>query len=139
MDERREPALRIGDRDRDRALDLLATALTEGRLDADEHAHRARQVLQVRTATELAAVTADLPAPELSARERDRKDLREWLEEWRHWLGGAVIMSAVWGVNCLRKHELTYYWPMLPLGVWAAVLVAIAVWPRGGEGGDCDA
>ncbi len=68
------------------------------------------------------------------ARERDRKDLREWLAEWRYWLGGGVIMSAVWGVQCLRKDELGFYWPVTPLSIWAAVLVAIAVWPRSGGG-----
>ncbi|MEU6946559.1 transposase, partial [Streptomyces sp. NPDC046316] len=32
--------------------------------------------------------------------------------------------------------ELTYYWPPTPLGVWAAVLIAVAIWPRhGGEDG----
>lgn len=136
MNDRTDPAIRIADRERDGALDLLAAALAEGRLDAQEHAQRSRQALQARTGAELAALTADLPAPELSARERDRKDLREWLEEWRYWLGGAVIMSTIWGVNCFRKHELTYYWPLLPLGVWAAVLVAIAVWPRDAEKGE---
>ncbi|MFJ3948688.1 hypothetical protein ACIPXV_01245 [Streptomyces libani] len=75
------------------------------------------------------------PAERISDRERDRRDLRAWIEEWRYWLGGAVIMSAVWGVHCFRKGELEFYWPLLPLGVWAAVLVAIAVWPRGGEAG----
>ncbi|MFE0193070.1 DUF1707 domain-containing protein [Streptomyces sp. NPDC058989] len=137
MNDRLDPAIRIADRERDGALELLAAALAEGRLDAQEHARRARQALQARTGAELAALTADLPAPEPSARERDRKDLRAWLEEWRYWLGGAVIMSAIWGANCVRKHELTSYWPLLPLGVWAAVLVAIAVWPRGeGEDGE---
>ncbi|MGW3007436.1 DUF1707 SHOCT-like domain-containing protein [Streptomyces sp. NPDC001219] len=129
-DRRRDPALRIADRERDTALDLLAAALAEGRLTADEHAQRSRQALQARTGEELAALTRDLPTPEPTARERDRRDLREWLDEWRYWLGGAVIMSTIWGANCLRKHELTHYWPMLPLGIWAAVLIAIAVWPR---------
>ncbi|WP_238782856.1 hypothetical protein [Streptomyces monomycini] len=46
-------------------------------------------------------------------------------------------MSAVWGVRCLRKEELAFYWPVTPLGTWAAVLVAIALWPRSeGEGGE---
>ncbi|WP_406476279.1 hypothetical protein [Streptomyces platensis] len=74
-------------------------------------------------------------AGRIADRERDRKELREWIEEWRYWLGGAVILSAVWGVRCLHEGELTFYWPLPPLGVWAAVLVALAVWPRGKEAG----
>ncbi|KPC58970.1 hypothetical protein [Streptomyces chattanoogensis] len=68
--------------------------------------------------------------------ERDRKELREWIEEWRYWLGGAVILSAIWGVQCFRRGEQRFYWPLTPLAVWAAVLIAVAVWPRGGEPDD---
>ncbi|MGW4896474.1 DUF1707 SHOCT-like domain-containing protein [Kitasatospora sp. NPDC004240] len=133
------PAVRISDADRDRALGILAAALAEGRLDAQEHADRAQAALRARTPDDLGALTADLPAPTPTRTERDRKDLAEWLTEWRYWLGGLVIMSAIWGVRCLQKGELTYYWPVAPLGVWAAVLVAVAIWPRGGgKDGDGD-
>lgn len=130
------PAMRVSDTDRDRALGILATALTEGRLDAQEHADRAQAALRARTADDLATLTADLPTPTPTRAERDRKDMAEWLAEWRYWLGGLVLMSAIWGVRCLQKGELTHYWPLAPLGVWAAVLVAMAIWPRrGGEDG----
>ncbi|MFH8567273.1 DUF1707 domain-containing protein [Streptomyces sp. NPDC017993] len=144
MEDRREPAVpavRVSDRDRDEALGVLAAALTEGRLDQHEHEIRSKRALQARTAAELAALSADLPAPAPTRSEQDRKDLREWLAEWRYWLGGAVIMSGIWGAGCAQKGELTSYWPVTPLGVWAAVLIAIAIWPRDtddsdeGEGG----
>ncbi|GAB2874136.1 hypothetical protein GCM10027074_47410 [Streptomyces deserti] len=127
-------AVRVSDRDRDEALGVLAAALTEGRLDPAEHARRSQQALQSRTADELAALTADLPTPAPTRAEQDRKDLADWLAEWRYWLGGAVIMSVIWGASCAKAGELTYYWPVAPLGVWAAVLIAIAIWPR--DGGD---
>ncbi|GGY19799.1 DUF1707 SHOCT-like domain-containing protein [Streptomyces djakartensis] len=132
MDGRGEhvPAVRVSDRERDAALEVLAAALAEGRLDAAEHEDRARSALRARTAGELAALTRDLPAPAPARSERDRKDLAEWLAEWRYWLGGAVIMSGIWGVRCAREGELAYYWPVTPLGVWAAVLIAFAIWPR---------
>ncbi|MFE5631016.1 DUF1707 domain-containing protein [Streptomyces sp. NPDC056470] len=124
------PAVRVSDADRDRALGILAAALAEGRLDAPEHTSRVQAALRARTADDLGALTADLPAPIPTRAEKDRKDMAEWLAEWRYWLGGLVIMSAVWGVRCVQKGELTYYWPVAPLGVWAAVLLAIAIWPR---------
>ncbi|WP_234323102.1 DUF1707 SHOCT-like domain-containing protein [Streptomyces bikiniensis] len=143
MDDRREPpavpsapAVRVSDRERDRTLGVLAAALAEGRLDPHEHGIRAGRALEARTAGELAALTYDLPVPAPSRAERDRKDLREWLAEWRYWLGGAVIMSGIWGADCARRGELTSYWPVTPLAVWAAVLIALAVWPRDGEDGD---
>ncbi|MBT2420864.1 DUF1707 domain-containing protein [Streptomyces sp. ISL-22] len=133
VNDRREaavPAFRVSDRDRDKTLGVLAAALAEGRLDPHEHATRSGRALQARTADELAALTADLPTPAPTRAEQDRKDLREWLAEWRYWLGGAVIMSGIWGARCAQQGELTYYWPLAPLGVWAAILVAVAIWPR---------
>ncbi|MFD7457212.1 MULTISPECIES: DUF1707 SHOCT-like domain-containing protein [unclassified Streptomyces] len=136
MEDQRDPAtpaVRVSDRDRDQVLGVLTKALAEGRLEQEEHAHRAAGALRARTAGDLAVLTADLPAPAPTRAEQDRKDLVEWLAEWRYWLGGAVIMSGIWGVRCAQRGELTYYWPLAPLGVWAAVLVAVAIWPRGGD------
>ncbi|HEV7805932.1 MAG TPA: hypothetical protein VGO80_08940 [Solirubrobacteraceae bacterium] len=84
--------------------------------------------------TEREPLTADLPASgghvEQALLERDRADLTAWLAEWRYWLGGAVIMTAIWGVNSLRSGQLEAFWPLVPLGIWAAVLLAVAIWPR---------
>ncbi|MFC8278109.1 DUF1707 domain-containing protein [Streptomyces sp. NPDC057271] len=129
------PAVRVSDADRDRVLGILAAALAEGRLDAPEHTSRVQAALRARTADDLGTLTADLPAPTPTRAERGRSDMAEWLAEWRYWLGGLVIMSAAWGVRCLQKGELTYYWPVAPLGVWAAVLLAVAIWPRRGDEG----
>ncbi|MDQ1018070.1 hypothetical protein QFZ43_004619 [Streptomyces afghaniensis] len=139
MDDRHEPsapAPRVSDSDRDKALAVLAAALAEGRLDPSEHETRAQRALQARTATELAALTADLPSPAPTRADRNRKDLHDWLTEWRYWLGGAVILSAVWAARCAQRGELTHYWPVTPLGVWAAVLIALAIWPRGSDDAD---
>ncbi|MDQ0749610.1 hypothetical protein QF034_003841 [Streptomyces africanus] len=79
-------------------------------------------------------MTADLPAPAPTRDDRNRKDLHDWLTEWRYWLGGAVILSALWAARCAQREELSHYWPVTPLGVWAAVLIALAIWPRGSDG-----
>ncbi|NWF29506.1 DUF1707 domain-containing protein [Streptomyces sp. PKU-EA00015] len=133
MDDRYEsalPAVRVSDRDRDDVLAVLAAALAEGRIDPHEHETRSQRALRARTADELAVLTSDLPAPVPTRAEQDLKDLKEWLAEWRYWLGGAVIMSGIWGASCAQKGDLTSFWPLTPLGVWAAVLIAIAIWPR---------
>lgn len=54
---------------------------------------------------------------------------REWGDEWRWWTGVAVILTSVWGVVSLMGGELVPYWPLVPLGIWAAVLLASAIWP----------
>ena len=52
--------LRASDGDRDRVLALLAEAVSDGRLTADEHAERVQRACTARTLGELADLTADL-------------------------------------------------------------------------------
>jgi hypothetical protein len=55
--------LRASDSDRDRTLALLADAVSDGRLTADEHADRVQRACTARTLGELAELTADLVVP----------------------------------------------------------------------------
>ncbi len=60
--------LRVSDEDRDRVVDQLAQAATDGRLTVEEYSERAEQALAARTRAELATVTADLgPTPQPGA------------------------------------------------------------------------
>lgn len=54
---------RASDADRDRAINVLKTAFTEGRLTKDEYDTRVGQVFAARTYADLGAVTGDLPVP----------------------------------------------------------------------------
>jgi Domain of unknown function (DUF1707)/Cell wall-active antibiotics response 4TMS YvqF len=53
--------MRISDADRDRAASLLAAALAEGRLTAEEHAERLDAIYASKTQAELLPVVSDLP------------------------------------------------------------------------------
>lgn len=53
--------LRASTADRDRAVELLATAYTEGRLTKDEHDERVERAMTAATFADLDAVVADLP------------------------------------------------------------------------------
>ncbi|MFF8411785.1 DUF1707 SHOCT-like domain-containing protein [Streptomyces omiyaensis] len=55
-------SLRASDADRDRIADILAEALAEGRLDAEEHAERVEAVYRAKTVGELEPIVRDLPA-----------------------------------------------------------------------------
>ncbi len=124
------PRGRASDDDRERANAALGDAYARGALDAVEHEERISLVWEARHVGELEALTRDLPGPGADevARARRDSDLREWLQEWRWWLGGAVVMSAIWGVEAVRSGP-DFYWPLIPLGIWAAILVAEAIWP----------
>src|SRR6476660_3883850 len=55
--------LRIGDTERNSAMDALSEHLGKGRIDLDEFGTRSAQITQARTVAELRALFADLPPP----------------------------------------------------------------------------
>jgi hypothetical protein len=55
--------IRIGDAERNLAMDALGEHLTSGRIDLDEFGTRSAQVSQARTVADLRALFVDLPAP----------------------------------------------------------------------------
>ena len=57
----RRLALRASDADRDHVAALLGQALSEGRLDSEEHAERLEHVYAAKTLGELRPLVADLP------------------------------------------------------------------------------
>jgi hypothetical protein len=59
-----EPSnFRIGDAERNSAMDALGEHLSSGRIDLDEFGTRSAQVTQARTVADLNALFVDLPAP----------------------------------------------------------------------------
>jgi hypothetical protein len=57
----RKPSdLRASDNDRERVVEVLATAVGDGRLTLEEHSHRVERAYQARTLGELATLTTDL-------------------------------------------------------------------------------
>jgi hypothetical protein len=54
--------VRASDADRDRTVEALAAASAEGRLTLEEYSQRSDAALTARTVTDLAGLTADLPA-----------------------------------------------------------------------------
>src|SRR2546430_7404188 len=62
--------LRVSHLDREHIVEVLKTAFVQGRLAKDEFDLRVGQALAARTLTDLAALTADLPAGLVTARQR---------------------------------------------------------------------
>ncbi|MFC7330131.1 DUF1707 SHOCT-like domain-containing protein [Marinactinospora rubrisoli] len=126
--------MRASDRDREAVAERLATALSEGRLDLAEHEKRLTAAMSARTVGQLRPLTADLPEqPPEAAVERSAghagSSWREWFDEWRYWLGGAVVMIGIWAVTSLSEGSPQRFWPLIPLGIWAAVIIAGLFWP----------
>jgi hypothetical protein len=110
---------------------VLGDAFACGALAAEEREQRLSCAWAARSISELAALTGDLPGPGLAdvAQARRDSDVGEWMTEWRWWFGAAIIMSALWGIQAIRSAP-GFFWPLVPLGIWAAILIAVAVWPR---------
>jgi hypothetical protein len=121
--------MRISDADRAAAAERLRIAVDEGRLDLTEYDARLRSAYAATTYGELEPITADLPPVTVPAVKEPAAvaDRRKWLNEWREWAGGAVIMIAIWGTTSLVSGSLHAFWPAIPLGIWAAVLLAGAL------------
>jgi hypothetical protein len=121
MGPERSPDLRASDADREAVAGRLRAAATDGRLDLTEAEQRLAAAYAARTYGELEPLTADLGpavAPPASA------EPATWLREWREWAGVAVILNAIWAITSLSSGELLFYWPMFPLGIWGAVIIA---------------
>lgn len=120
---------RASDDDREEVAEDLRDAFSEGRLDHEEYERRLDALWQARTYGELDRLTSDLPQPikrKEVAKEQARKqrELREYVGEWKSWLGGAVIMIGIWFVSGLSDGDWGNFWPAIPLGIWAAILIA---------------
>lgn len=124
--------IRVGTAEREETVQVLGSAMADGRLTMAEYEARVDSVLGSVTRGELAMVTADLPVVQedrnLEA-ERDKAEWREYLEEWQWWIGSAIIMTGIWGFQSISEGELTRYWPMWPLGIWGVILVAMIFMP----------
>jgi hypothetical protein len=121
--------MRISDADRAATAEHLRIALDEGRLDITEYDERVRGANAATTYGDLEPITADLPPVPVPAVAQPAAavERRKWMNEWREWLGGAIIMIAIWGGTSLMSGSLHSFWPAIPLGIWAAVLLAGAL------------
>ncbi len=113
--------------DRQDVLARLNDAVGRGALDVAEYEQRSDLVVQARSRADLAAIVGRLPA---DPRERDRKELREYLAEWRWWLAGVLVLTGSWMVIGVSRQDFGRFWPAIPLGVWALVLIALPLLPR---------
>jgi hypothetical protein len=100
--------LRASDEDRERVVDRLRKAASEGRIAAEELEQRVTSALRARTYAELDATVADLPGP--SSR------------------GGIQHRSAAgWAVSTVRANPALLLLAVPVLAVTAALLVAATV------------
>ena len=130
--------LRIGDDERNKAVELLSEHLTDGRLTQTEFNDRLSIVLQARTADEIEQLFEDLPGPnpgrpdELeSIEEQERRRAAELIEQAKaqrrvqarvdpKWLAALGVASAVAWTACV-----VIYFSLYP--DWKIFIVPLAL------------
>ena len=137
------PAQRIGDADRDRAIDLLREHHAAGRLDAAEFDERMSAVLSARTRADLEPLFADLPSgssdhlPTLSdpPSPTELANSAKKLPSWVMALNGIAWPAAV--IACFATNW-NYWWIMLIPAVLLPALMGAFAGDDNNDGDDGD-
>ncbi|ALL74926.1 hypothetical protein Ae168Ps1_3403 [Pseudonocardia sp. Ae168_Ps1] len=134
--------IRVSDADRQETAERLKLAHDEGRLSLSEYDQRLQSAYAATVRADLDVLVADLPVvkrkhlPAVRAEKAEAEKAeatREYVKEWRSWAGVAVLLTGIWAVTSLAAGDAVFFWPVFPIGIWGAVLVAQLFW-----GGDDD-
>ncbi|SFO15819.1 protein of unknown function [Pseudonocardia ammonioxydans] len=129
--------MRVSDTERQETAERLKLAHDQGRLSLTEYDQRLRDAYAATVRRDLDVLTADLPAVRRSelptvqaeAAEVEKTEAkREYLKEWRSWAGTAVLLTGIWLVTAVASGGLPFFWPIFPIGIWGAVLLAQLFW-----------
>jgi hypothetical protein len=114
------PAVRAGDRERERTADQLGQALAQGYLAMDEYETRLQAAFAANTTAELHPLVADLPLVQLRRNDPRRREARRKAARrsvhfhTAGYLAMVVIVLTVWLVVGLTAGAW-YFWPVWPI------------------------
>jgi hypothetical protein len=109
--------LRIGDAERNAAVERLRGHAAAGRLTLDELDERLGQALAARTRADLAVVEHDLPRPR-----RPRRQDPELRAHVTAFVAVNVMLVAIWALS-----GGGYFWPVWPFMGWGIGVVSHAL------------
>lgn len=114
------PAVRAGDRDRERTATQLGQALAQGYLAMDEYETRLQAAFAAHTTAELHQLVADLPLDKLRRNDPRRQEARRKAARrgvqahLAGYLAMVLIVLTVWLVVGLTAGAW-YFWPIWPI------------------------
>jgi hypothetical protein len=130
-------ALLAADRDREAALDVLAEAVSDGRLTLEEYSGRADLALRARTHAELELLTGDLRAPRYAltaaAPERVSAILGHEIRRGRWNVPGRLYVRSLFGECEIELHEASLDSRLTRIEVTAVLGAVILTVPDGVE------
>lgn len=107
-----DPAIRVGDPERERTATRLGQAFTQGYLSMEEYETRLSRAFEAQTAGALNNLVIDLPVERISRRDPHRRAGR--------------LVAARRGVQI---HLISYLaMSLLTIGIWLAIAVAAGAW-----------
>jgi hypothetical protein len=106
--------LRASDAERERTVDALRAHAAAGRLDAEELEERLAGALGAARRADLAALLADLPAPQERPRPAAARPRQRHGKDPRAFVPIAILLVAIWALT-----GAGYFWPVWPL-LWFA-------------------
>ena len=139
-----QQTMRASDRDRQQMVDLLRSALEDGRLTMDEYVDRMELACQAVTYGDLTPLCADLPAstpaiagpqtpaaataaPAVSSRAGYLAGLPAVLKVlWTIWLAAVSVNVVIWALVSSTGGHLAYPWPVWVAGPYGAALFAVS-------------
>jgi hypothetical protein len=121
--------MRAADTDRVAVAQRLQQAVDEGRLDIIDFDDRLQRAYAAKTYGELDRLVADLPAPAsrtalVKPVDKAVSRRQEMSGEWRSWAGTSLVLITIWGISSVASGGLLFFWPMFPVGIWGAILLA---------------
>ncbi|HEX2283241.1 MAG TPA: DUF1707 domain-containing protein [Mycobacterium sp.] len=114
------PAVRAGDRDRERTATQLGQALAQGYLAMDEYETRLQAAFAAHTTAELHQLVADLPLARLQRNDPQRQEARRRAARrgvqihLAGYLAMVFIVLTVWLAVGLTAGAW-YFWPIWPI------------------------
>ncbi|GLZ76796.1 hypothetical protein Afil01_16030 [Actinorhabdospora filicis] len=145
--------MRAGDSDREKVVERLRTAMSEGRLSLAEYDERVAEAYKAQTYADLNELLVDLPAPasaersqlvpppspserdrQIDRRHRDRRKHKHSIANaWKGWAGFAVFLTGIWFLSSWSDIQEKgwseamddhNFWPMWPIaGIGLIVLM----------------
>lgn len=122
---------RASDADRERVIERLRVAHTEGRLDIHEFDERVAAAWRARTYGELDALIADLPPGPTGTGQEVATPAGRSVEQadgalsgpWAAWLAVSLVNLGIWAIVSLTAGEWIYPWWVWIAGPWGVMLV----------------
>jgi hypothetical protein len=136
------PAVRAGDRDRERTATQLGQALAQGYLAMDEYETRLQAAFAAHTTAELHQLVSDLPLAQLRRNDPRRQEARRRAARRgvRFHLAGylamVLVVLTVWFAVGLTAGAW-YFWPIWPILGAGIGLISHAIPVRFATPGPC--